>query len=178
MNGILGTKTEGIFVYSVQNFKGKWILQPAGAVIPYAWESVVNNGMQAIKACPEIFDHLAESGEWDISTDISSDCGAVMELLEALSCRNVSTANHQDASQANARRIKDGKIPIYETKMLVINTQDTLTSKAGIGYSHASPRQHLRRGHIRRLESGNIWVNSCVVGDPNKGSINKQYSVV
>jgi hypothetical protein len=102
----------------------------------------------------------------------------VFELLEALTCRNVSAVNHQDASPANAKRIKAGKLPFYETKMLVIDTRSSTSGKSGDGGgSHASPRQHLRRGHIRRLESGNIWVNSCVVGDPTKGSINKQYSV-
>lgn len=41
----------------------------------------------------------------------------------------------------------------------------------------AQARQHLRREHIRRLSSGNIWVNACVVGDPSKGKINKSYEV-
>ena len=37
--------------------------------------------------------------------------------------------------------------------------------------------QHLRRGHIRRLPGGNIWVNSHLVDDPTKGRIEKQYRV-
>jgi len=101
----------------------------------------------------------------------------VLELIEALTCRNVSTTNHQDASPANAKRVKAGKLPIYETKMLVIDVNYTASGKKMEGGSHASPRQHLRRGHIRRLESGNIWVNSCVVGDPAKGRIEKSYQV-
>ena len=109
---------------------------------------------------------------------ITNDVKSLLELLEALSCRNVTTSNFQDASSANVRRIKQGKLPIYETKMLVIDTRASSNSNGGNGGGHASPRQHLRRGHIRRLGSGNIWVNSCVVGDPQKGSINKQYSVM
>lgn len=102
----------------------------------------------------------------------------VFELIEALSCRNVTTANHQEAYKNNAKRIKDGKLPIYETKMLVIDTKATPAEYRGSGGSHASPRQHLRRGHIRRHPTaGNLWINSCVVGDPSKGVINKSYAV-
>lgn len=102
----------------------------------------------------------------------------IEEMIEVLSCRNVTTANHQDASPVNASRIKAGKLPLYETKMLVIDTKATGTSNGGSGGSHASPRQHLRRGHIRRHPTaGNLWINSCVVGDPSKGVINKSYAV-
>jgi hypothetical protein len=112
-----------------------------------------------------------------IKQDSVSNVRSIFELIEALSCRNVSTVNHQDASPANAKRIKAGKLPIYETKMLVVDTNYTPSGKTREGGSHASPRQHLRRGHIRRLQCGNIWVNSCVVGDPSKGRIDKQYIV-
>ena len=115
----------------------------------------------------------------DVAADNTGNNRAVFELIEALSCRNVSTVNHQDASTSNAKRVKAGKLPFYETKMLVINSQGVSSGEAGNGGgSHASPRQHLRRGHIRRLESGSIWVNSCVVGDATKGQITKVYEVV
>lgn len=103
----------------------------------------------------------------------------LIELLEALSCRNIGTSIHQEASSANARRVKAGKLPINETKMLVIDTKATVTASGEYkGGCHSSPRQHLRRGHIRRhATAGNIWVQSCVVGDPQKGTINKQYAI-
>ena len=100
------------------------------------------------------------------------------QLLQALSCRNVSTAIYQAASPVNARRINSGKTPILETKMLVINSNATLSGTSNGGGPHGTHRQHLRRGHIRRLESGNIWVNSCVVGDAAKGKISKTYAVI
>ena len=104
---------------------------------------------------------------------------AVIELLEALSCRNVSTTNYQDASTKNGKRISEGKLPFYETKMLVVDTRAMVSSKGVyLGGTHASPRQHLRRGHIRRLPKDNIWIQPCVVGDPNKGTIHKQYAVI
>ena len=117
--------------------------------------------------------------DFGIAIALQDGINPLFELLEALSCRNVSTANHQDAFKDNNKRIKDGKLPFYETKMLVIDTQYTPEGKTGNGgVSHASPRQHLRRGHIRRhATAGNIWIQSSVVGDPAKGSINKSYRV-
>jgi hypothetical protein len=102
---------------------------------------------------------------------------SAFEFLEALSCRNVEQSIYQQASPKNEQRLKSHKLPIYETKFLTIKQTVKEYSKNGIVTYHASPRQHLRRGHIRRLESGNIWVNSCVVGDSSKGVIEKQYKV-
>jgi hypothetical protein len=111
--------------------------------------------------------------------DISSEVRPLMEFLEALSCKNVSIATCQEKNaKINKRRAKSGKLPFYETKMLVISASKESKESEIKGGSHASPRQHLRRGHIRRLESGNIWVNSCVVGSGDKGHIEKRYMVM
>jgi len=99
------------------------------------------------------------------------------EFLEALSCKNVEQTIIQKCDKAlNARRINKGKLPLYEERILTIK----VNAKQGTGTrtgTHESPRQHLRRGHIRRLESGNIWVNACVVGSSEKGVIKKSYNV-
>lgn len=101
----------------------------------------------------------------------------VFEFLEALSCRNVEQTTIQKCDAAlNARRVNKGKLPLYEERILTIK----VNAKQGTGTrtgTHQSPRQHLRRGHIRRLESGNIWVNACVVGSSEKGVIKKSYNV-
>jgi len=102
----------------------------------------------------------------------------IFELLEALSCRNVTTAAYQKEATNNQQKIKKGKLPVYETKVLVIDPVGKRYNKTdGTGATHSSPRQHLRRGHIRRLRSGNIWVNSCVVGSSEKGKIDKIYEL-
>lgn len=103
---------------------------------------------------------------------------ALLELLEALTCKNVSMdVVGKVNANVNARRVRDGKLPIYETRVLVIEAGRESTLKSLITGRHASPRQHLRRGHIRRLASGNIWVNACVVGSAEKGVIDKRYIV-
>lgn len=113
--------------------------------------------------------------------DSASEIRAALDFLEAMSCVNVGTAIHQAAPSnkvAHARR-RDGKAPIYETKMLVVDVRGDEPRAIGAPQGdRAGVRQHLRRGHIRRLQSGrNIWVNSHVVGDPSLGRVDKQYRV-
>ena len=107
--------------------------------------------------------------------DIGGEVRIVLELLEALSCKNVVIDNAK-IPKIGERGAANKNLPFYETKCLTIKT----TQKQGLGTgtgTHQSPRQHLRRGHIRRLESGNIWVNACVVGNSEKGVIKKSYNV-
>lgn len=102
----------------------------------------------------------------------------VLEMLEALSCTNVEiTTGQKENKPLNDRRIKSGKLPLLETKILTIKPHHSKGTGTATGGTHSSPRQHLRRGHIRRIESGNIWVNSCIVGDSKKGIIKKSYKV-
>lgn len=102
----------------------------------------------------------------------------VLNLIEALSCSNVRHEPLEPVDQRkNARRIKAGKLPIYETRILTIETGKQTKAGICLGGSHSSPRQHLRRGHIRRLPDKNVWVNPCVVGRAENGVIDKQYHV-
>ena len=106
---------------------------------------------------------------------------SVLELIEALSCSNVSHEPIQRADNAvNARRVRAGKLPLYEIRMLTITVPERkVTARSHPGGTHASPREHLRRGHIRNLSDGKkVWVQSCVVsGGYENGKISKGYSV-
>lgn len=104
---------------------------------------------------------------------------SVMEMLEALSCANVRAdiAERVDPN-VNARRVRAGKLPIWETRVLTIVCPRTLHPATGRHGDRASPRQHLRRGHVRHLADGRrIWINAVLVGDPKNGAIRKFYSV-
>jgi len=44
--------------------------------------------------------------------------------------------------------------------------------------SHASPRFHVRRAHIRKLSTGELtFVRQCFVGNKNNGVVNKDYAI-
>lgn len=78
-------------------------------------------------------------------------------------------------SLINAKRIAKGKLPlIYEWRTVVIEPQKQKAEP--LGGHHASPRQHDRRGHWRNLRDGRrVWVRNCIVGDPSKGAVFKDY---
>jgi len=116
-----------------------------------------------------------------VLSDIHSEVLAVLELCEALSCSNVTHEVMKPIDTAkNAKRIKQGKLPMYETRILVVRATDNKTyPNRNSGNTHKSPRQHLRRGHIRKLQNDKkVWVNPCIVGSSDNGVIQKQYQVI
>lgn len=132
----------------------------------YALKFVVQNTPDLDKACESHFK----------MSDIS--VSKILELLEALSCRNVYTELLEPVSdKANKLRIKQGKLPLYKTKILVVDSKPKEIDTTYYGGSHASPRQHLRRGHIRRYDNYSIWINNCIVGKAENGVISKSYEV-
>lgn len=102
---------------------------------------------------------------------------ALFDLLNALSCKNV----HLEKSPGNAS--KQGKkvktaLPFDDYHFLTVDVPGKSSARGeGFGGSHRSPREHLRRGHIRRLDSGPIWVNACVVNAGIGNKIGKSYLV-
>lgn len=76
----------------------------------------------------------------------------------------------------NRRKIEQGKIPSYDWTTVYI--EPVKPRSEGKGGTHASPRLHDRRGHLRRLRSGkNVWVKACKVGDASKGTVFHDYAI-
>lgn len=76
----------------------------------------------------------------------------------------------------NRRKIAAGKAPTYDWRTVVIKPAQSKAEPQG--GTHASPRLHDRRGHLRRLRSGkNVWVRPCKVGDASLGAVFKDYEV-
>ncbi|ABK44580.1 hypothetical protein Mmc1_2079 [Magnetococcus marinus MC-1] len=109
--------------------------------------------------------------------DVTHEITAVRHLCAVLNCSNVGTDRVGPTAYAQRKRAQQGKKPLYEYKILKIDSQQNHSSSNHQGGSHASPRVHLRRGHIRRLENRSIWVNACVVGNKQQGLIHKAYAV-
>jgi hypothetical protein len=100
-----------------------------------------------------------------------------LNLFYILGCSNVETADNPAQAALNKKRAKSGKYPVLEYKTLVLKIDRLRTSGQTDGGSHASPRVHLRRGHVRQLETGRrVWVQACVVGSTN-GMILKDYRI-
>lgn len=181
-----------ILVLSAYADGDAWEFSPMSWLLPEAWDCgsenyafsqiVVEGGRSTVfglhsPVVPSLFEMQPDEFYQDQVQNMTTEVIALLEFLEALSCTNVSTAIHQEASKANPKRARQGKTPIWETKVLTIDVPGSRTSGQSKGGTHSSPRQHLRRGHIRRLTSGNIWVNSCVVGSPENGNVEKNYNI-
>lgn len=182
----------GTFFSSIYFDEGElnWILFPVSFFIPQdvglVEQSCKYGNLQgeAIITMRTLYDHMFKPDKENThicKKAINVICHDVLwslELIEALSCSNVSHEPIETIDpRKNAKRIKAGKLPIYETRILTIKAGKVSSSGKNYGGTHSSPRQHLRRGHIRRLEDKKIWVNACVVGKPENGVIDKNYHV-
>ena len=113
-----------------------------------------------------------------MANDIGVEAFVVLELVEALTCSNVGIGTIQSVKPGvNARRVRDGKLPLYETKILTITAPNTTKQLwTPLGGTHASPQLHLRRGHIRMIPAGRpVWVQAHSVG--TKGGVKKTYKI-
>lgn len=107
--------------------------------------------------------------------DMSDEIRAVVELVEALSCVNVKPQRIPAKQWRNVGKKKALQFDDYH--ILTVNN----SSKVGTGEArpHGSPREHLRRGHIRKLADGRkLWINSCVVNAGVGGRVFKDYGVI
>ena len=98
-------------------------------------------------------------------------------VFAVMACSNVRAQEHKPADALNKKRLTAGKQPLVSYKTLEIVTPSERGESACSGGTHASPRVHLRRGHIRRLGDGRtVWVQACVVGSKH-GMVIKDYRV-
>ena len=117
------------------------------------------------------------SAEVAAMLDVRDEVVAIMQLCGALNCANVKAENISAPKNINAKRAKAGKPPLFSYKVLKVETPTKYTSGPFQGGTHASPRVHLRRGHIRRLPDKMVWVQPCVVGEKSRGMVVKDYAV-
>lgn len=109
------------------------------------------------------------------NTDYADEAGALLDLLNALACSNV------QAVRSRARKVaKKAKsaLPFDDYHVLMIESHESsATNGLGLG-THRSPREHLRRGHIRRLADKRIWVNATIVAaGRGAGIVRKDYAL-
>jgi hypothetical protein len=127
-----------------------------------------------------VYENEGEEVAFDLIRKSSSETASILALCEALSCSNVTHKVIEEIDKnLNEKRIRKGKAPFYETRMLWVDAPGHIVNgQEHQGGTHRSPKQHLRRGHIRRLASGkNVWVNSAIVGSRNNGYLEKQYAI-
>ena len=117
----------------------------------------------------EPFTYTVQGSEVKISND-ETLCTHMLYLInEFLASLNQGKVQ---AHTVKRRLVTKGKstrpVPMYD--WTTIEIEPPKPKSAPQGGTHASPRQHDRRGHFRTLKSGKkVWVRQTVVGDPTKG---------
>lgn len=106
------------------------------------------------------------------------DADVVLGFLNALACSNV----HSE----RLNRQKTGKVksalPFDDYRVLTIEVPSSRDRGTWAGGSHRSPREHVRRGHVRRINSERkVWINDTVVRPSGSGGgggrLSKDYAV-
>lgn len=119
-------------------------------------------------------------GVRDVSGQDVSRTIAIMifKLFVIMACSNVIYADHEAPAALNKKRQKKGKCPLFSYKTLAIRVPNERVEGPALGGTHATPRVHLRRGHIRRISpEKTVWVQASVVGAKH-GMVSKDYRLV
>lgn len=108
-------------------------------------------------------------------SDYTDEVGALLCFLNVLQCSNVNIERSEPRKPG--KKVK-AALPFDTYHILTIDSTSGGVGGAATG-GHRSPREHLRRGHIRRLADGRrIWVNAAVVGaGRGAGVVIKDYAL-
>ena len=142
----------------------------------YLRRDLIVDGVPSI----QIMDLSRPNGRAPIQSD-RDDSGyearVLIGFLNALACTNVHVSRSEPR---NAGKKIKAALPFDTYHVLTIDVGKSSGAGTGMaGGSHRSPREHLRRGHIRRLLDGRkIWVNATVVAaGKGGGHVKKDYAL-
>lgn len=112
-----------------------------------------------------------------VADELSIGFDAVTELMMMLSLSNVGTRKINAPEKLNKKRLRSGKLPLYDYHVLTIDGSD-VCDISGSEQSDRVIRSHFRRGHIRKLGDGRkIWVRATFVHGKADGFVDKDYLV-
>lgn len=156
-----------IDVWSWRREKGLWFCINA-------WECDPSDGQSIY------FKSLAPTSSWsdEDATEFLGALRIVFAAIGVLNCSNIVTRRHDPDAKLQKARAKRGKQPLFSYHTLEIDPTASREAGVDMGGTHASPRVHLRRGHIRQFAPGRYcWVRESVVRGTTPGIVHKDYAV-
>ncbi|OFA05647.1 hypothetical protein [Duganella sp. HH101] len=134
---------------------------------------------------PEFYENaIATYGSRDkadaqILVDAHDEVMVLIQACSVINCANVTTSDIDAPIVLNKKREASGKQPFFSYKVLELAEERKAHGGNGAGGHHASPRMHLRRGHLRQLERKVVWVRPAMINaESPRGVVYKDYSVV
>jgi len=122
-------------------------------------------------------DDLTEEGKYQLEQDIY----ALLYVASALLSQTAVTLEVEDPPvKLNKSRKERGKPPLYSHHVVKIKGFSN-SGRITNGGTHASPRKHWRRGHVRVLRRGlpnekKTLIPACLIN--GRGFVSKEYEVV
>ena len=177
-------EAQKILIVQANKFPGEaeWTWNPGGLSVSIKGPLDLNR----IAMQPHSFSDKPLSRD-DSDTLLSGMHPAVMaayELAVLLQCQNISIVHVEAPKKINEKRKRKGKRQLPDGYVIGVSrdvTQkkfDQDEDETNPKDSHASPRTHFRRGHIRRLQSGaTIWVASTIV-NPGGSPLDSKYQIL
>jgi hypothetical protein len=96
--------------------------------------------------------------------------------LIGLCIRSKAVAYKPVANPKNAARAAKGKKPLFD--WVTVEIKSVSYKNTPLGGTHASPRQHDRRGFFRTMKSGKrVWIRQTKVGKASNGVIFHDYKI-
>lgn len=98
---------------------------------------------------------------------VHEEVNSAVTFCKLMNCSNVHEQVIPAPRAINAARARKGELPLFEYRTLVVDVTAIPHDRSdpqGERSERASPRQHLRRGHIRRVADRVVWVNAAVEG--------------
>lgn len=141
---------------------GTHALAPEIAVAIRDWYA--NNGVGFHHQTFRLFEQLQWPSGASIDERRSVVVGIYLTVTALLLSRDVHHRVEPAPVKLNKHRARKGKSPIPERHFITIRPGAVHRAKGDGHGTHASPRTHWRRGHVRRLATGKITaVAPCIV---------------
>ena len=102
-----------------------------------------------------------------------------IDFCIAVNCKNIKQTVVKPSGVKNAIRRSKKVLPLSEFKVLTVNSEPIgYYDKKEVHGTHASPKCHKRKGHLRHYKDGTvIWIRNMVVGARTNGTVDKIYKV-
>lgn len=115
----------------------------------------------------EVFFNPLELDDAKLSREVNSACDPVAVLNIVLNTKNVRLDRIEIDPKLNRARERQHKPPLKS--YTIVHTNEYISAmregvRMAVAGTHASPRPHLRRGHIRHLAAGKeVWIHDTIV---------------
>ena len=132
------------------------------------------------RACPKrngrvVMKVFNQNSDRISNNNYEDEVGTLLCFLNALQCANIGIEKSLGGKTSKAMH-KALAFDDYHILTIKSSASDGLQHADAAGGMHRSPREHLRRGHIRRHANGmKIWVNATVVNPGIGGKVSKDY---